>query len=264
MIPKEQMDSLAEMLGIKADVLAQAISDEQEVKLELPEGRFLTKEKEAILLDNHGKRKYDEGTSKATKDAFEGKSKEDFLSEFAKEKVSEALESAKVKPNEKVAELESSLETLRNKLNQKDSEFESLQNTVKVEKTRLEAQSYIPELPETLGLKKSEAANLLLNGIEFKEDGIYKNGNLLKDNMEKPISLEDYVNSSISERGWGKQPTGRGGGSGASGGGSGSSGKPKTIEEYEAVIKEKGLHPGSADAQAILVDAAKENPEILG
>ena len=59
MLSKEQMDSIAVMTGIKADVLAKAISDEQEVKLELPEGRFLTKDKEELLLDNHGKKKYD-------------------------------------------------------------------------------------------------------------------------------------------------------------------------------------------------------------
>ena len=269
---KKVIEQLAGTLKLDVKELTQAIETEGEVDFKLPEGiRVLSSEELETIKDNHGKTRYDAGKTAGSemllKDLSEKVGFETSVTDpdkFVSNYKANILKEAQVKPNEKVAELESSLETLRNKLNQKDSEFESLQNTVKIEKTRLEAQSYIPELPETLGLKKSEAANLLLNGIEFKEDGIYKDGNLLKDNMEKPISLEDYVNSSISERGWGKIPTGRGGGSGASGGGSGSSGKPKTFEEYEAVIKEKGLHPGSADAQAILADAAKEHPEILG
>jgi predicted methyltransferase MtxX (methanogen marker protein 4) len=258
MLSKKQMDAFAAMTGITADVLAKAISDEQEVELELPEGRFFTKEKEETLLDNHGKRKYDEGISKATKDAYDGKSKDDFLKGIK----STLLEEAKVEPNKKVTELESSLEVLRNQILEKDTAFESLKGSVDGERKMLKAQSFIPELPESLGLKKSEAANLILNGVEIKEDGIYKNGELVKDSMQKALSLEDFIKESVNSRGWAKVPSGRGGGSGGAVGASSS--KPKTIEEYEAVIKEKGLHIGSAEAQAILQEAAKETPEILG
>ncbi len=269
---KKVIELLAGTLRLNVEELTKAIETEGEVNFKLPEGvRVLSSEELETIKDNHGKTRYDAGKTAGSemllKDLSEKvgfkesvKDGETFINSFK----TNILEEAKVKPNEKVAELESSLEALRNKLTQKDSEFQSLQSSVKVEKTRLEAQSYIPELPESLGLKKSEVANLLLSGVEFKEDGIYKDGSLLKDNMEKAISMEYYITSSISERGWGKAPTGRGGGSGASGGGSGSSSKPKTMSEFEAVIKEKGLHPGSADAQAILSDAAKENPEIYG
>jgi predicted hydrocarbon binding protein len=269
---KKVIELLAGTLKLTVEELTQAIETEGEVDFKLPEGvRVLSGEELETIKDNHGKTRYDAGKTAGSEMLLKDLSEKVGFSEavkdgetFVKNFKNNILDEAKVEPNKKVTELESSLGALRNKLIQKDSEFESLQSSVKVEKTRLEAQSYIPELPESLGLKKSEAANLLLNGVEFKEDGIYKNGSLLKDNMEKPISMEDYISSSVSERGWGKAPTGRGGGSGASGGVSGSSWKPKTMEEFESVIKEKGLHPGSADAQAILADAAKEHPEILG
>lgn len=263
MLSQKTKDAIAAMYGITADELATNISDEQEVELELPEGRFLTSEQEATLLDNHGKNRYDAGVSKATKDAFDGKSKDDFLADYAKEKVTEALEEAKVKPNEKIAELNASLEKLRNDLTEKDTAYETLQNSVQGERKMLEAQSYIPELPESLGLKKAEAAKLLLNGVEIKEDGVYKNGELVKDNMEKAQSLEDFIKESVDQRGWAKVPTGRGGGSGGAGGTGGSTSTPKTMEEYEKVLKDKGYHPGSEEAQALLKEAAKETPGIL-
>jgi hypothetical protein len=260
MLSKKSMDALAAMTGIAADVLAKQISDEQEVELELPEGEFLTKEAKETILDNHGKRKYDEGISKATKDAFEGKSKDDFL----KEKVDAALEEAKVKPNEKVKELEASLESLRTQLTNEKNAVTELQSKMKAKETRLEAQSFIPDLPETIGLSKAEATSLFFMGAEIKEDGIYRNGTLLKDSLETPLTLEQAVKSFVTEKGWDKTaPAGRGGGSGKPTGGS-SSTLPKTLEEYESAIKEKGFHPGSEEAKSLLAEAAKEAPEILG
>lgn len=259
MLSKEKMDSLAAMLGIKADVLAKAISDEQEVELELPKGRFLTEEQESKILDNHGKRKYDEGISKATKYAFDGKNKDDFIKEF----VDAALEEAKVEPNTKIKDLQDSLKNLQSQLLEKDTKYSQLESSVKVEKTKFKVQSLIPDLPEGLGLNKDEAASLFFMGIEQKEDGIYKNGKLLKDNMENALSLEDAVKSFVTEKGWDKAPSGRGGGAGG-GAGKKVANTPKTMEEYENLLKEKGINVGSAEANAILREAAKETPEILG
>lgn len=264
MLSKQDWDALAVISGIKADVLAKAISDEQEVNLEFPKGRYLTKEQEDIILDNHGKRKYDEGISKALKVAFEGKSKEDFLADFSKEKIRAALEEAKVEPNKKIAELNDSLDKLRDQLNDKDAEYEKLQKSIEKEKYILEAQSYIPELSESIGLKKSEAVSLILSGVEKKEDGIYKNGELLKDSYESAISLETFIKDSVEQRGWtNNTPKGRGGGSNSSNDKSSTVSTPKTMQEFEAILQEKGIHAGSAEAQALLNEAAKQTPEIL-
>jgi len=265
---KKVIELLAGTLKLDVEELTKAITTEEEVDFKLPEGiRVLSNDELETIKDNHGKTRYDAGkiagSEMLLKDLSEKVGFEETIKDgdtFVKNFKSNILEEANVEPNKKVLELESSLETLRNKLSEKDSEFESLQNSLKVEKTMLKAQSYIPELPESLGLKKEEAVNLLLNGIEIKDDGIYRNGDILKDNMEKPIELKDYISSAIDERGWAKAPTGRGGGSGATGGGT--STKPKTMEEFESVIKEKGIRAGSVEAQAILAEAIKENPEL--
>lgn len=268
---KKVIELLAGTLKLDVKELTKAIETEGEV-IEIPEGaRFLTTEEVETIKDNHGKTRYDAGKTAGTEMLLKDLSEKVGLDESVKDSdkfistfKANILKEAEVEPNKKVTELETSLESLRTKLTEKDLEMESLQNTVKQEKRLLQAQSFIPELPETLGLKKSEAANLILNGVEEKDDGIYVNGELKKDSMEKPLSLEQFIKESVTQRGWGVQnPTGRGGGSGGAGS-SGSSTLPKTMQEFESVIKEKGFHPGSAQAQALLKEAAQESPEILG
>lgn len=257
MLSQKTLDAIAELYGITADVLAQNISDEQEIALDLPEGRFLSSEQEATLLDNHGKSRYDAGVSKATKDAFDGKSKEDFLKEIK----SAALEEAKIEPNKKVAELQSSIETLQKQVTDKEDAYSNLETKMKQKELKLGVQALFPTLPDTLGINGAEATSLFLMNHEVKEDGIYKNGTLLKDNLQNPLSQADAVKAFVAEKGWDAAPGGRGGGAGGSGGTEG--GKIKTMEAYEAHLKEKGLQVGSAEANALLDEIAKESPEIL-
>ena len=143
---------------------------------------------------------------------------------------------------------------------EKDTAIDDIQNSVKQKESRYKVQSLFPDLPENTGLTKDEATSLFFMNAEIREDGVYKNGALLKDNLERPISLEDAVTGFVTEKGWNKVPTGRGGGAT---GGNPPAGKPKTFEEFEATLKEKGLTLGSAEANALLQEVAKDNPEIL-
>lgn len=268
---KKVIEDLAKVLKLDVKVLTEAIETEGKV-IELPEGsRFLTKEEVDTIKDNHGKTRYDAGkiagSEMLLKDLSEkvgfGESVKDGETFISKYK-SSVLEEAKVEPNKKIVELEKSVENLRDKLTEKDTAYESLQKSINGERQMLKAQSFVPELPESLGLSKAEAVNLILSGIDIKEDGLYKGDTILKDSMEKPLTLENYVKESISSRGWSTKPAGRGGGSGGAGGSGGTTGLPKTMAEYEAHIKEKGFHPGSEQAQSLLREAAKETPELLG
>jgi len=267
---KKVIESLAKVLKLDVKELTKAIETEEEVDFSLPEeSRYLSKEELDTIKDNHGKTRYDAGKTAGSemllKDLSEKVGFEETVKDgetFIKNLKSNILAEAKLEPNKKIQELETSIENLQTKVSDKEKAYETLESSIKTERKVLEAQSYIPELPETLGLKKSEAVNLLLNGIEIKEDGIYKDGSMLKDNMEKPVGLEAYIKESITQRGWASEaPSGRGGGSG--GGKGGGNSLPKTFKEYEEVIKEKGFHPGSEQAQSLLRDAAKETPEIL-
>lgn len=194
---------------------------------------------------------------KATGIEFEGKDPEKFISEYKKQ----ILDEAKIEPNKKISELETSLGKLREQLSVKDSKISDLESSFSKRETELEAQSYIPQLSESIGLTQKEATSLFFNNHEVKDGQVYRNGELLKDNLEKPLTLKDAVSNFVSERKWTEiQPSGRGGGAGT---GSGGTGDKKTLEDYENTLKEKGLSKGSVEANALLKEMAKENPEIL-
>ena len=185
---------------------------------------------------------------------FEGKRQEDFINAYKTQILSEA----KVEPNKKIDELNSSLEVLRGQLSEKDNAFEQLKTSVEVDKRKFKAQSLIPELPKELGLTKDEATSLYFMKHEIKEDGIYFNGEKQKDNMEKSLSFEDSVKSFVESRGWNKStPTGRGGG--AQGGSNNT--LPTSLDEFEGYLKEKGINPGSQEANALLSEVVKANEE---
>ena len=198
MLSNKTMDAIAVMTGIKADELAKAISDEQEQELELPEGRFLTKENESKLLDNHGKRKYDEGKSKGLKETLEsiktdfeleGETINDVFGNYKSKIVSES----KIEPNEKLAEKDKAIKTLQDSLRNKETEIETIKSKAEETNRRAKALSNMPSLREDLGINKSEALNIILSSIEVKEDGIYKNGKLIVNEHQEAVSFNDFL-----------------------------------------------------------------------
>lgn len=254
MLAQETLDAVAVITGITADELAQAISDEQEVKLELPEGRFLTTENEAKLLDNHGKKKYDEGKSKTLKDVFDGKTKDDFLIEFK----TNVLAEANLEPNQKLQEKEEILNDLRTKLQNKDNEIERILNE-KVERERISnALANMPELRKDLGISKSEALNLILSKSEIKEDGIYSDGKPVTDDYGTPVAIQDFLQSEVKSRGWGKKEIRGNGGRKPGVGGS----VPKTYSEFQKVCESNGWNEGSQEAKQYLSKLRSDNADF--
>lgn len=188
---------------------------------------------------------------------FEGKKDEDFINAF-KNKI---LEEAKIEPNNRINELENTLKNTTNILKDKELEFEKMKNQFNLEKNRLKAESLIPELPETFGIKTSEAADLFFLKHEIKDDGVYREGVRLVDTKTaEPLTLETAVSGFVSERGWAKVPQGRGGGSGNPK----PTGSISSLQDFDNLAREKGYNIGSKEYNALLADIAKENPEILG
>lgn len=263
MLSNEQMESLAENSGLTADVLAQAISDEQEITLELPNGRFLTTENESKLLDNHGKRKYDEGKSKGSKEVtetiksnfeLEGDSIDDLLGNF---KIN-ILKDAKAEPNEKLAEKDKSIKALQESLRSKETEIETIKTEAQLTARHAKALSTMPTLREDLGLDKSEALSIIMASVETKEDGIYKNGELLTDTYQNAISQEDFLKSETESRGWLKTKIQGNGGKkpGANGV------IPKSYEDFQKHCESKGWNEGSLQAKEYLESLRAKNPEF--
>lgn len=267
MYNKEITDQIAGMLGLKAEEYATGLASEKEVELKLPEGRFLTTDQEETLKDNHGKTRYDAGSEAAREMQLKDMSKLVGFEESIKDPQkfidtykANILEQAKIEPNKKVSELETSLQTLRNTITEKDDSYKLLQGEVSSFKTRSSLLGHIPKLAD-LGLNNEDVLDLFLKSHEIKDDGVFKDGTLLKDNMEKNLKVADVIGSFVKEKGWDYQegkPKGRHNNPKPGGSSSGWS-----FEEYEAEIKEKGLHPGGQEAQALLGTYAENNDEFF-
>lgn len=262
---KKVIESLAKLLKFDVEELTKVIATEEDVDFKLPDGiRVLSNEDLEAIKDNHGKTRYDAGklagSEMTIKDMSEKvglesiKDIDGFISSFK----SNILDEAKIEPSKKIKDLETSLEKVQGLLTEKENEISTIEQTYRQKETKLQAQSYFPEIPENVGLSKAEASNLFFMSHEIKDDGIYKGGERLKDAHEKPFTLEDAITSFVTEKKWNATPSGRGGGAGGDGGGV--NGKPKTMEEYESYIKEKGISPASVEANALLAEiVAQEN-----
>ena len=251
MYNKAQQDKIAGMLGLNAEDFAKGWTSEEEVDVTIADGRFLTVEQENTLKDNHGKTRYDAGAEASRDMLLKDMSKKVGFEESIKDSdkwidafKKNILDEAKIEPNQKLEEANTSIEKLRGQITEKDSDYLLLQKKVTENQVKFDVKSFIPNIPENLGISK--------------EDGVYKNGSLLKDNLEKALTTEESVNSFITDRKWNvENPKGRGNGSGKG------KGTPTTMEDYEATLQEKGFRPGSAEANALLSEIAKEHPEIL-
>lgn len=266
---KKLIESLAKLAKVKdVEEFSKALQSEEDTgfSLDLDNLTVRTKEEDAEVRNNileESKKKnftdaFEIQIKNMKKDLgleFEGKRQEDFIESFKKK----ILTDAKIEPDKKINELNQSLEALRGQLTQKDQEFLNFKETVKSEKQKFKAQSLIPELPKELGLTKDEAVSLYFMNHESKEDGIYVNGEKQKNDLEKPLSLEDSVKQFVESKGWNKESfTGRGGGSQNQGQ---QSTLPKNEEEFNSYIQSKGWNLGSTEANALLVEMAKAQNE---
>ena len=266
---KKLAQSIAKLAKVSdVDGFIEALQSESDTDFELPKVVVRTADEEESfktnLLDNAKGE-----TTKAAREIliknmkkeigleFEGKKPEDFITNYKKH----ILDEAKIEPNKKIQELTESNDTLRKKLEDKDGEFDQLKSSYADKELKLNTQSFIPTLPESLGLNKSEASSLFFMSHEIKDGQVYKNGELLKNANEKPLTHKEAVDAFVTEKNWIEDdPSGRGGGSGNS---RDSGGDGLTLQDFEDACTEKGLKMGSAEANALLDEMAKENPEIL-
>lgn len=190
---------------------------------------------------------------------FEGKRQEDFIESFK----SKVLSEASIEPNKRISELENTLSNINKSLQEKDNELNNIKTSFRKEKTRLEAESYIPDLPESIGLTKQEATDLFFMKYEIKDDGVYKGDQrLVSTTTAEPLGLKDVIYNFVSEKGWNREaPKGRGGEGIKSGKGGGVA--PTTLDEFNALAMEKGFNVGSKDYNAYLAEVVKENPDII-
>lgn len=267
MLQKETAEMLGKVLpkGITVKALTKAISSDKEESLELPNGRFITTSDEATLLENHGNTEYHKGKTKEREMLFKEMSKEagidkvqdseSFIASFK----AHILKDAKIEPAKKVEELTADFKELqgnykKDKLSWEEKESSYLGQISKI-KTNQSILSLLPELSN--GISKSDAITLFNANYQVKDDGIYKNGELLKDGNLEPFKLEEVLNGFIKEKGWTKEDRrGRGAGAGA---GETHISNITSPEDFYKYCESNSINPTGGEAALLLKEIQEKN-----
>jgi len=262
MLSKASIELIEKSLGLAAGTIAEGIQSEEETTINISEGTFISTADLETLKDNVRKDGYDTGAEASREMTLKDLSKSAGLEtvkdpkKFLDAYKATILEKANIEPTQKITDLEASIQNLQNTIQEKDNDYAKLQGDYEQKNLYSKVESFIPQLPENLGLKKNEVVDLFMRNYEITEDGIKKGDTILKDNMEKALGLDKVVDSFVTERGWKVAPTGRGGGAG------GGEAKPSTMADFKALIAEKGYNEGSMEANAVLSEMIKENPDL--
>ena len=262
----ENLSELAKFVKGGEDVLQKAINSEDNVSLEFVDGRFVTDSELDSLKENVKKDAKKEGQTIGYDFAMK-----DLKSDFGLElegkdrsKIVEAIKSgilaeANKKPDAKIAELNQSLENLRGEyertVKDKDGEINTYKTKLKDISIMSELQRNIPEIN---GIKNNHFATLVKTeyDFDFDESGqmvVKKNGNTLKDKMEKPIPVKDVLTDFATQNGW-TSTSGRGGGNQTGG-----SSEFKSLHDVYKHMEQNNIDPMSKAGQELVNDFETKN-----
>jgi len=258
---------LQDTVGIDVDALKEALTSDEEVKIEFKSGTFLDDDKLTELKNTVKKEGYNEGKvagveieAKRVKEKFgidiEGKNFDNIFEAHGKT----VLEQAKIEPNKKVQELTKSLDNLRtqyeNDLRQKNEEVTQLNSKLGSFKIDSELSKHIPN--GLKGIKPNQFKVLAKANYEFDFDGdnfvAKKNGEVLKDKLEQPIDVKNLMADFATQNEW-LTPDGGRGGTDTRGNGS----KFETQKELFDYMKENNIDHYSEEGSKLLDDFIKQN-----
>lgn len=262
----KNINELAKFVKGGADVLQKAIESEDETSLEFIEGSFVSNEDLETLktsVKNEGKKEGQTiGYDFAMKDLkgdfgleIEGKDRK-VIAEAIKTNI---LADANKKPDAKIQELNTSLENLRNTYTEEKSTWEQEKQKYSGEIKDVKITSeLLRELPEVKGLNKKQFATLVKTEFDFDLDEnqnliAKKNGQPIKDNMEKPIPVSSILTDYATQNGW-FSSNGRGGEHEQESG----TGEFKSINDVYKHMETNNINPMSAAGEK-LINEFKEN-----
>jgi len=263
MVQKEFKTFLTDTLGVDIEALKASMTSDEEVKVEFKSGIFMDDEALTGLKETVKKEGYNEGKvtgvemeAKRVKEKFnidvEGKNFDNIFSTFEKQ----TLTNAKIEPNKKVDELNTSLTNLQkqytNDLGLKDNEINSLNTKIGEYQINGDLAKHLPELK---GIKPNQFATLARTEYAFDYvDGnmvVKKGDTILKDKLEKPLPVKDVLTLFATQNGW-TDKDGRGGSD--EGGGSG---EFKSMDDVYKHMDENKIDPLGADGQKLIADFQK-------
>ncbi|MDI6033990.1 hypothetical protein QLS91_12990 [Flavobacterium sp. LB2P84] len=253
--------SLADALKVDVKILTEELKKEDDIKLELPKLNAFTEAELATRDANIKKGGYDEGVTvgfdKSAKKLKEvsGVEVEGLdISKIAEAIVLKTNTDAKTEPNAKIKELSDSLAKLQTTVTTLESEKETLNKSFEGYKTESQLLSEIPKNKAGLS-NKTVLAEMRESGYDFTNDGVTKNGELLKDNLQNPVKRQEVFAQFLTEKNWIEvDKDGRGGGDEG-----GKSSTIKTMDDYQNYCKDAKIDPLSEDGKAVLIQARKEN-----
>lgn len=233
-MPITNLEELGRFLDLEeGQKLTDLLKSEDEVEIKIKQGEFFDEEKKETLIVNHRKEAETAGREKLLKElrdsnglTYEGVKHPEKLIEAITEKVRvSTLEEANLEPNKKIDSLTSDLNSLRGQLEEKDNMLTDLNNKIKLEQQNMKIeQSIIKSLPESTILPKDDLVLLFKNKHELTldENGnilTMKNGEVVKDELRNPVSIDKIVSEFSSN--YIKTPDGGSGQSRSSGTSSG-------------------------------------------
>lgn len=258
----KNIDALAKFVKGGAEVLQKALTEKDEIELELIPGSFVSDtELETVkaTVREEGKKEgntigYDFAMKDIKKDLgieIEGKDRKVII-EAARAKI---LADAKIEPDKKVKELSESLEklqgTYQSDLTAKNNEIETYKQALQGFKIDSDLAGHFPQ--GLTGIKPAHFTTIAKTEFSFDYEGgqlvAKKNGAILKDKLEKPVPVADVLADFARANGWIGAP-GRGG----EGGSGGIDPAWKTVNDVYAHMEKNKIDPMSDEGQKLIAD----------
>ncbi len=275
MLSKEMIKSLAVTAGISADDLANAISSEEEKKIDIKTKKHFTDEeweKYEDSIDKERKEKYDDGVKTGTNKTikylkekvgldYEGRKPEDFIKKF-KDKV---IEDEKLSPEPKIKTLETDIEKLRDEILEKDNKINESNQKYQGLKIRSSLEQFITsDLP--VGMTKDDALTIMQSKMSFGYDDegkevVTKNGEVLKTKTRENVGFKDAISDFQTEKKWRNGKEGRENDDDTGGGGFSDPKKIRKMSDMSKYFEENNINPLSQEARGYINDANSDASE---
>lgn len=274
MLKKDFILSMATALKMDKKAVEDAIADEKEVDLKLPEGVSVFTQAELTSREEQLKstatRSAKEIVVKDLKEKagleYDGEGSKDpvrFISEYQKKVLAEA----NVKESDKVKELNTTIEGLRSNLTNLTNEKNNLIKTAKDAEIDNNILTWtIDKKPENLS-NREWVTIIKLNNELVEENGqilVKRDGKIVANTTDlKPIPAKDALVSYIDERKIGKVEAGNPPAPGRNGGDSKSPLSGITnMKQFKEAMTSKGISLNSAQAQTELANITKDNKDF--
>lgn len=256
---KETLAFLAKQVGMSVEDFTKNYAEEKEYEVELPAEPFrvfkdeesFNKYSENLKAPEYG-RGVDDGKKNATEVFIKNIKEQEGLeltnSQLNAENLLTSLKSKYGGKNEElIAQFDKDKNGLLDKISTLESTYEQrlADEQRKLKQVSLKSES-IQGIKAETKFDKFDGIDLIMKDVEVVKDAagkefIHYKGQQMRDENLEPLSMAEVTNNVFVDKGWYKDPTGRGGSNEHGGGG--------TTNTYKAFVKEmneKGVHQGSA------------------